>query len=71
MSDSGAPPAAEHRYDSFVVRVWTHGGECLARVQVRHVQTDTVETVTMVDWDWVGQAMAQLMSAGPGPEDAG
>ncbi len=56
-----ANQAAPHRYDSFVVRIWMSGGERFARVQVRHVQSDTLETATMVNWDWVAQAMDRLM----------
>ena len=60
---------AEHHCDSFVVRVWTHGGERLTRVQVRHVQTDSVESATQSDWGWVGQVMEHMMAASPGSMD--
>lgn len=53
-SNAAGSPAGIHRYDSFVVRLWSRGdGPQFGRAEIRHVQSDVVSTGTMVGLDWV------------------
>ena len=55
-------PREVHRYDSFVVRLWSRGeGDQFGRAELRHVQSDVVSTGTMVGLEWVDAEMLRLM----------
>ncbi len=55
-------PREVHRYDSFVVRLWSRGdGELFGRAELRHVQSDVVSTGTMVGLEWIDAEMARLL----------
>jgi len=55
-------PAPPRRYDSFLVRVWHAAGTAdLLRAEVRHLQTDLVETATGVPAAWLLETVVAAM----------
>lgn len=59
----GDGPREVHRYDSFVVRLWTRGnGDGFGRAEVRHVQSDAVSTGTTVGPGWVEAEIRRFLA---------
>ena len=52
-------PGPPRRYDSFLVRIWhgAGGGGDLLRAEVRHLQTDLVDTATAVPASWLVESV--------------
>ncbi|HYI24743.1 MAG TPA: hypothetical protein VD767_04965 [Thermomicrobiales bacterium] len=60
-----AEDRGNHRYDSFVLRLWMRGDpSAFHRAEVRHVQSETVTTATNVTLEWVGKEMGRLLDRG-------
>jgi hypothetical protein len=61
-SGTDVGPQEVHRYDSFVVRLWSRGdGTRFGRAELRHVQSDVVSTGTMVGLEWVDGEILRLL----------
>jgi hypothetical protein len=66
-----APPPREfRRYDSFHVRLWHRPGTApLLRIEIKHLQTDLVESATAVPVTWLCETILALLATDAAPDE--